>query len=69
VNTVRTRLTYLSQLNNVIIAQITPYAFSSLGYKYFIVYAVTSCTNGVLCYLLFPETKNKTLEEIGEQRR
>ncbi|GFZ48519.1 hypothetical protein JCM24511_06267 [Saitozyma sp. JCM 24511] len=52
-------------LNNVIIAQITPYAFSSLGYKYFIVYAVTSCTNGVLCYLLFPETKNKTLEEIA----
>jgi hypothetical protein len=53
------------QLNNVIIAQITPYGFSSLSWKYFIVYAATNLSNCVICYLLFPETKNKTLEEIG----
>jgi len=53
-------------LNNVIIAQVTPYGFRNLGYRYFIVYAVTNVTNGIICYFLFPETKGKTLEEIGE---
>ncbi|GFZ51180.1 hypothetical protein JCM24511_08938 [Saitozyma sp. JCM 24511] len=52
-------------LNNVIIAQITPYGFSSLSWKYFFVYTATNLSNCVICYLLFPETKNKTLEEIG----
>jgi len=52
-------------LNNVIIAQVTPYGFDHLGYRYFIVYAVTNVTNGIVCYFLFPETKGKTLEEIG----
>lgn len=59
-----TTLTF-SQLNNVIIAQITPYGFSSLSWKYFFVYTATNLSNCVICYLLFPETKNKTLEEIG----
>ncbi|BEJ17436.1 hypothetical protein CspHIS471_0608370 [Cutaneotrichosporon sp. HIS471] len=52
-------------LNNVIIAQITPIAFSAIGYRYFIVYVATCLSNTVICYFLFPETKNKTLEEIG----
>jgi hypothetical protein len=53
------------QLNNVIIAQVTPYAFEAIGWKYFIVYVCTNMSNAVICYFLFPETKNKTLEEIG----
>jgi hypothetical protein len=53
------------QLNSVIIAQITPYGFSNLSWKYFFVYMATNLSNCVICYLLFPETKNKTLEEIG----
>jgi hypothetical protein len=53
-------------LNNVIIAQVTPIAFEKIGYRYFIVYAVTNMTNAITCYFLFPETKGKTLEEIGE---
>ena len=53
------------QANNVIIAQITPYGFQNIGYKYFIVYICTNLANIVICYLYFPETKNKSLEEIG----
>ncbi|CAK9784796.1 general substrate transporter [Cutaneotrichosporon oleaginosum] len=52
-------------LNNVIIAQITPFAFAKLGWRYFLVYACTCVSNAIVSYFLFPETKNKTLEEIG----
>lgn len=53
-------------LNNVIIGQVTPYAFKTLGWKYFFVYVATNFSNAVVSYFLFPETKGKTLEEIGE---
>lgn len=52
-------------LNNVIIGQITPYAFKALGWKYFFVFVATNASNAVVSYFLFPETKGKTLEEIG----
>ena len=58
-------LLILLQLNDVIIAQVTPYGFKHLGYKYFIVYVCTCVSNTIICFYLFPETKNKTLEEIG----
>jgi hypothetical protein len=29
------------------------------------VFVVTNVTNAIVSYFLFPETKNKTLEEIG----
>jgi MFS family permease len=53
-------------LNNVIIGQITPYGFERLGWKYFFVYVATNASNAVVSYFLFPETKGKTLEEIGK---
>ncbi|GFZ47085.1 hypothetical protein JCM24511_04827 [Saitozyma sp. JCM 24511] len=52
-------------LNNVIIAQITPYGLNALGWKYFMIFVCTNLTNALVAFLLFPETKNKTLEEIG----
>jgi len=52
-------------LNNVIIGQVTPYGFKKLGWKYFFVFVATNVTNAIVSYFLFPETKGKTLEEIG----
>lgn len=37
----------------------------ALGWKYFMVFVCTNVSNAVVSYFLFPETKNKTLEEIG----
>jgi MFS family permease len=52
-------------LNNVIIGQVTPVGLNKLGWKYFMVFVVTNVSNAIVSYFLFPETKNKTLEEIG----
>lgn len=42
-----------------------PPAVKTLGWKYFFVYVATNASNAVVSYFLFPETKHKTLEEIG----
>lgn len=49
----------------MVIGQITPIGFEKLGYKYFLIYTATCVSNTFVCYFMFPETKNKTLEEIG----
>lgn len=53
-------------LNNVIISQVTPYAFDAISWRFFFVFMACNVGNAILTYFLFPETKNKTLEEIGE---
>jgi hypothetical protein len=53
-------------LNNVIISQITPFGFDNLGWRFFFVFMACNLSNSVISYFLFPETKGKTLEEIGK---
>ncbi|KAK5999355.1 hypothetical protein QM012_005573 [Aureobasidium pullulans] len=52
---------------NFMVAEVTPIAFSTIDYKYFIVYA---CTNFFLIlpsvYLFFPETSGLQLEEVDQ---
>jgi hypothetical protein len=52
-------------LNNVLISQVTPYAFDAIGWRFFFVFMACNLSNAVIAYFLFPETKGKTLEEIG----
>lgn len=52
-------------LNNTIIGQVTPIGLQQLDWKYFLLFISTNTTNGILAYFLFPETKGRTLEEIG----
>ena len=49
----------------MVIAQITPAGFKHLGYRYFFIYLCTNVLNIFVAYFFFPETKNKSLEEIG----
>jgi hypothetical protein len=44
--------------------QITPVAVNTIGYKYFIVYAVISATIIPLVYFFYPETMGRSLEEL-----
>lgn len=45
-------------------SQITPVAVNTIGYRYFIVYAVISACIVPLVYFFYPETMGRSLEEL-----
>ncbi|KAE8327311.1 general substrate transporter [Aspergillus sergii] len=51
-------------LFNFVIAEITPIAFVTIRWKYYIVYAVIGFSVTFMVYFLFPETKGRSLEEM-----
>lgn len=52
-------------LFNFVIAEITPIAFVTITWRYYIVYAVIGASVAPMVYFLFPETKGRSLEEMG----
>ncbi|KAJ6114508.1 hypothetical protein N7486_000286 [Penicillium sp. IBT 16267x] len=52
-------------LFNFVIAEITPIAFVTIKYRYYIVYAVIGIFAAILVYFFFPETKGLSLEEMS----
>ncbi|ORX38169.1 general substrate transporter [Kockovaella imperatae] len=58
--------TSASWLANFMIGQVTPKAFDSIGWKYYLVFTICSMTNAIFFYLFFPETRGRTLEEMDE---
>ncbi|CBQ69845.1 conserved hypothetical protein [Sporisorium reilianum SRZ2] len=60
-----TTLTSIScWLANFMIGQVTPKALESVGWKYYILFAVGGFSNAVTFWLILPETKGRTLEEV-----
>ncbi|KAJ5594597.1 General substrate transporter [Penicillium hispanicum] len=66
----RAKVTAMSAAANwlfsFLLAEVTPIGFSSIEYKYYIVYACISAFALVVFYFFCPETKGRTLEEIDE---
>lgn len=58
--------TAVSWLFNYLVAEVTPVAFTDIGYRYFIVYAVLNASWVPCIYFFFPETMGRDLEEIDE---
>lgn len=52
--------------NSFLIAEVSPIAFTSIGEKYFIVFAVMNIVSAVTIYFFYPETAGCSLEEIDE---
>lgn len=50
---------------NTMIAQVTGIGVSTLGYRFFIVFAVCNFTNALFFYLVLPETKRVPLEQMS----
>jgi hypothetical protein len=44
---------------------ITPVAIDTIGYKYYIMYAILSACIPVLVYFFYPETMNRNLELLN----
>ena len=58
----------IATLNIMSIIWLTPAptAFNSIGWKYYLFFIIIPVIGGPIIYLLFPNTKNKALEEIAE---
>ncbi|KAF8829800.1 hypothetical protein HHX47_DHR2000123 [Lentinula edodes] len=46
------------------IAQVTPVAFSHIGWKYYLVFAICGHTNALFVWAFYPETTGRRLEEM-----
>ncbi|KAI0157378.1 sugar transporter [Xylariaceae sp. FL1272] len=53
-------------LFNFVIADITPVAFVTIKWRYYIIYAVVGAFGVLVVTLFFPETKGLSLEDMGE---
>ncbi|KAH8172892.1 sugar transporter domain-containing protein [Sarocladium implicatum] len=58
--------TFWSFVIQVILAQASPVALDSVGWRYYFFFIVMNVVTGLIVYFFFPETKGKTLEEISE---
>lgn len=52
-------------LVNIFFNQISPIAFASVGWKYYSLFICTNAVGAVVVFMMFPETKGKSLEEIA----
>ncbi|KAJ2970525.1 hypothetical protein NQ176_g8148 [Zarea fungicola] len=50
----------------LIFNQLSPRAFEAIGWRYYAVFMVCNVISSITYFLVFPETKGKTLEEITE---
>jgi hypothetical protein len=46
------------------LVQVTPIAIDAISWRYFLIFVICDIIFIILFYLFFPETKNKTLEEL-----
>jgi hypothetical protein len=49
---------------NFMIGQVSPIAFTEIGWRYYLVFTVCSFSNALVFYLFYPETKGRTLENM-----
>lgn len=58
--------TAVSWLFNFLVAEVTPVAFTDIGYRYFIVYCLINAVCVPVVYFFYPETAGRSLEELDE---
>jgi hypothetical protein len=57
--------TAVSWLFNFLVAEVTPIAFTDIGWRYFIVYCVLNATWVPIIFFFFPETKGEQQAHHG----
>lgn len=48
----------------ILLVQVTPLALNAISWKYFLIFLVLDVVYTVIVWFSYPETKNKTLEEV-----
>lgn len=56
----------ISWVFSILITNVTPIAFKSMGQRYFLVFAALNAAMMPAIYYLFPETSGRSLEEMDE---
>jgi hypothetical protein len=51
-------------LGNFVVVEITPPALKNIGYKTYIIFAVTNIVTAIVCWAFYPETSGLSLESI-----
>ena len=51
-------------LFNFLFVEVTPTALNTIGYKFYVILAILNFGIGVVVYFFYPETKDKSLEQI-----
>lgn len=54
----------LDRIMNYMVAQITPPGIANLGYRFWVIWAVICAAFVPITYLFYPETANRSLEDI-----
>jgi len=50
---------------NIIWLQAAPTAFKTIGWKFYLIFIITSFLGGLTLFFFFPDTKGRPLEEIA----
>jgi MFS family permease len=53
-------------ITTIIFVQTAPMGFANIGWRFYLIFIVCCCVSAFILYFYFPETKQKSLEEIGE---
>ncbi|KAJ5648578.1 hypothetical protein N7490_004950 [Penicillium lividum] len=65
----RVAMTSISTANhwlwNFVVVMVTPVALDTIGYQYYIMYAILSACIPILVYFFYPETMNRNLELLN----
>lgn len=56
-------------LTNFIVVEVTPIGLQSLGWKFYIIWTVINAVSMPILYLFYPETANRTLEDLDAYYR
>jgi hypothetical protein len=56
-------------LTNFVVVEVTPKGIENLGWKFYIVWTVTNAAFLPILYLFFPETADRSLEDIDAYYR
>ncbi|EAL86406.1 putative MFS sugar transporte [Aspergillus fumigatus Af293] len=59
----------MHRITNFVIVEITPIGIQNIGWKFWIVWTITNAASLPIIYYLYPETANRTLEDLDAYYR